>query len=294
MREKLQPLLLPEVLQDTELQPNNKNAKILADVINIILPYVKLYERRVEIHIPPEIKMRDPHRYNGLIQFCEYDPAMPILFKLYPNYLIKKNNYVFTKGLTEALKNTSADVKCSIIPKEFCGYITMPNLFDNDGDKIIGCFIYLTNNEMYGLAFTDGLNAMPHFHFLLKDTQMLSEVVKQYDYVELSPKGKFKSEGALFDFQTTLINGLIYIASTDADISYKVNNFSTKKKKYETQKKIFSSNPFHSVGENFTLVRKEMRNDISVVSHWRWQRHGKGLNLHKLIFIKEHMRNTTN
>jgi hypothetical protein len=290
----IQRILIPDILSRKVLS-KLQHAEAISDMVQCGYTYIKRVSgNNMYISIPQNVVDTNPEMYSHVFGLCKKDPAYRILLYAYKNYIEKPKNYVVTKGLTEALRRTSTDVKCSIVPDNFCGYLEIPNLHDKDGDLIGGCFVLIEDRELYCVAFSGNLNAMPHFHFKLDYSDTLSGLTKKHKYENIGLSGKVTLEDVdALDYQSIIVNAVVYITSNDADLTNRVNNFSTKKNKLETQKKIYTPSEFVSVGENFNyeIVRKSMRNNVSVSSHFRWQACGAGMKEHKLIFIRDYVKN---
>lgn len=294
MSRKLQPILIPDIMMG-KVKSKMAGSDEISKIANMLAPYASRVDSgQMKIEIDRKAYNSNPDQYRAAIEICTRDPATSILVDVYKNYLANPRNYIITKGLTDALRRTSMDVKTSIIPPSFCGYLEIPNLVDRDGDKITGCYIVSKNNSVYCLCFSDRMRAMPHFHFNLNEAETLNELNKMYKYTNMLANGKMvKEDVGVLDYQAIILNCIIYITSNDADLVDRVNNFSLKKSKNETQRKIFSPSNFTVVGgnTNYEIIRKGLPNNIEVSSHFRWQRIGPKLQQHKLVFIKNYIKN---
>lgn len=298
-KNNMQQLLLPDYLDGSVEIDENKNIFMVAlKQVTACYPYIiESSNLSVGIEFPEDVYHENRENCINIKKILNTEPALLTMVRIYRNYVNEKKNYIFSSGLVEALKNTSTDIKVSHLPRYFCGYIVMPNLRDNDGEKIEGVFILIKNNVVYCSGLVNRANGtMINFIFELDRADTVSDVAKLYNYSVRHKDGVYldidNTPGFLIDYQRTVLNGIMYICSTDADLKYRVNNFSTKKKKLNVQKKIYTSSPFTVVGEDFSIyVNKEMKNNVYVRPHWRWQACGPRYSMHKLVYVKEYTKN---
>lgn len=261
------------------------------------------------ISIPNEKIREDPQLAHTFIQTMETDMSMSMLIKTYGDYLVAKGkNYVFTKGLAKALAQTSTNVTSKRMPDSFVGYLEIPGLKDLDGDIILGVFvnIFKMNGGHYlNCGFVTDLKRLSvgHLNLEIKKDVSLLKSIQEYSYIQRDVVSSAKN-GALtiattdqkhkdYPYVKTLVNAIMYLTSSNADLTHKINNLSTKKSKHDAQSKLYTKQPFIVAGDNFDyeLIRKQLPDNIKVTSHWRWQVCGVGRTEHKWIFINEHLRN---
>ena len=93
------------------------------------------------ITVPADKIMEDPPLAKTFVKTMEADMSMSMLLQTYNDYLTENGkNYVFTKGLSKALAQTSTNVTSRRMPDDFVGYLEIPGLKDLDGDNILGVF----------------------------------------------------------------------------------------------------------------------------------------------------------
>jgi len=238
-----------------------------------------------------------------LAHVLQQDPALATLMRGYEQ--CKRNegkNYIFSKNLVKALAATSTDIYARHLPDKFHAYLEMPGVKDEEGDDLIGIFVEIDVDPHYGKYIHLAWVCNPSMIFLgytsqmLRNDKSLSETYQvSFTMTDLSSGSPEQFHSYAMDgYAKTIINGIMYIASKDADLIEKVNNFDLKASKRKAQEKIYTRLPYVSVGENFDpniYVRKGLPNDIGVSAHWRWQPCGPQRSQHKWTYIREHVRN---
>jgi hypothetical protein len=211
----------------------------------------------------------------------------------------KGKNYVIGKNLSKALFNTKTNVSCSRLPKTFHGFIYLPNLKDNDGEDLLGVFCninqgelrlgFISKNVTIGFlslelendATVESIQIKNAYHQAIFDYDTKESL---YTKTDISPK---------WEHLGILLNSIIYITNSDENLVEEVNQFSQKKNKVATEKKIYTSLPFVRVGFNFHLPKTFVYSvDSTLVrGHWRFQPCGPERAFIKHIYIEPHTRN---
>jgi len=229
------------------------------------------------------------------------DKIFNSFYKAFFKYYTQKNsfNYILSKPLCRALAETKTDILCSHIPKNFSGYLEMPNLIDSDGEEILGIFFNTNNYKDDQSQITLGylchckiqkqpITSMVNTHY--KDTELLKDVLKKHVYTEIGVNGKHAERpGELTKHIAAIVNALIYIKNTNDVLTSEINQFSGSKKAIQRQKNIYTELPYLYVGRGFYLP-KTFTTEHVVSGHFKWQRHGVGLSLIKHIYVEPYLR----
>jgi len=194
------------------------------------------------------------------------------------------NNYIITKPLASALSLTKTDIRCSYIPKNINGYLEIPELYDSDGEKILGIFFhtgeiqgeseltigYMVFDKAKGTFIPCMLNVA------YKDTDLLKDVISKFPFTEIcTPKLTVEHPAVLNNYMATIINALIYIHNTNAELAEELNCFTGSRKAQERQRGIYTPHPYIVVGRNYKMPRAEASEHM-VSGHFKWVRFGVG------------------
>lgn len=213
-------------------------------------------------------------------------------------------NIIFNRDLSDTLSSLSVDVGVEAFP-QINAYLEIPNLYDEDGDKIEFLFVHLLEEGGLKILSMHGMTDSRHvlggryeliagskFSDAMYDTNSEGHVVGEYVNGVFQQR-RTKSKGHdLTDknWVRTVVNCLLYLSNPDENLKTQTNTFATKKKKAETQKKIYTQKPFIRVGDDFqrTVLMKET--EFGVRGHFRWQPCGPQRSQVKLTLVKPHKR----
>jgi len=225
----------------------------------------------------------------------QQDKVMTGFYKSFYHYNKSSdtNNYIISKPLASALSLTKTDIKCSYIPKNINGYMEIPELYDADGEKILGIFFHTgvidQEKELtIGYMVLDKINgtATPcMLNVFFKDTDLLKDVVSKFPYTEINYlKPTVEHSAVLTNFMATIINALIYIHNTNEELVEEVNHFTGSKKAQKRQGATYTPQPYTFVGRNFQLQRSSPE-DHMVSGHYKWVHYGpeRSLTRHQYV-----------
>jgi len=232
------------------------------------------------------------------------DKVLTGFYKSFFHYINSDSrNYILSKPLATALASTKTDIKCSYIPRNINGYVEIPDLYDADGEKILGIFFHTKdypgergdNREItIGYIVLDKKMNTPTpcmLNVFFKDTDLLKDVVKKFPYMEVNYlKASVDQPAELSNFMATIINSLIYIFNTSEKLTEEINDFTGSKKAKQRQMNMYTSAPYTYVGRGFSLP-KSFGSEHIVSGHFKWQRHGVGNLLVKHIYVDPYPRN---
>ena len=198
----------------------------------------------------------------------------------------EQKNYIFSDYLTSILKNTSCDIDCSYLPKDFVGFIELPTK-DHEDASVLGLFVVIKNGSLLMTATTT--KGVVYLNVDLQKDKKISEVIEASAYREYAKNGdcitKRKSEYT--SFLSTVINTILFINNSD-DLIEQCNIFASRRKKALAQKNIFTERTY------FQLDLPKQQNyhvtSTFVKGHFRWQKYGEGYSKVKLIYIKPTVR----
>jgi len=226
----------------------------------------------------------------------ENDNIMPLLDYSLFNQRPKKN-YVFSKNLTSALSETKIEKACSLGLEERGFYFEMPGVNQN-GTQLICTYGYTMRVPSDGSSLLVIQNVIKHngyyrtfvVSFAMNHARLLSDQFEEYmrgKYVEEF----FGTEKVGYDSPSlirTVLNGVVYIFNNSEEMTEKINQFSTKKSKLETEKKIFTQKPYVELGGSFEFLRLIQEGTVGVRGHYRWQPCGEGRREVKLTYVRPH------
>lgn len=231
------------------------------------------------------------------------DKGHQLLYNAYQGYKVKGKNYVFSKYLSEILQGTASDVVSDFLPKDFSGYIHLPDLVDHDHEKILGLFVQFTKEQgkdfmivsYIGEHFHEGIGriALSGYSFTeLKPGQTVKESLEEHPYVEHfgGENGDITMGKARYEhYLATTVNAVLYITGIDEETLEEYNEFATKNSKLKKQKQLYTEKPFLHL-DHEKLVREYSVSSTFVKGHFRWQKWGEKYSKIKLIYIKPTVR----
>ena len=316
MSKEMQRLLLVDYFTGVKKLPKSElsvftsfflSNQTILDIVCQTAPYVEFKSGKALIGLPPDEVIQKQENFKEILSYLLKDKAIVELMCLYSSYIKSPKRYVVSKPLVQALKQTKLSVSSRHLPDEFTGFIDIPNIKDEEGETLLGIFAKISKKSgehEIRLAWITDLKKLNigFLHSKLEEDKTLEEVCRDYKYkLKFFDPDKGEIEEKITDtkldlYHNVIVNVIMYITSSNADIVEQMNAFSNKKSKLETQKKIFTPDPYCMVGGNFIMpnVKLPMPSNIHVRAHWRWQPHGPGMSLHKWIMIKEHLRNKRN
>lgn len=299
----LRPFMLPDYFDGTATLASLQ-FKIFHKLLRVA-PYG--YEEGDKIYYPKDkiIKFCGQELHSLFLELIRVDKSFGSLLTVYKDYLLNgKCNYIFSKGLVQALAATKTEITSKHLPQKFQGYFEMPGLKDSDGENIAGIFVSIEKHYESGLglfiSYVTDLHRGFHGHVSLPlgEDLPLAKLIKRYQYkiVEFDKNAdRFVTTSDITEWDSyinAIVNGILYITSVEADIIQKINNFSTKQSKLKVQQKIYTPKQFFMVGEQFeNAFRKGLKENINVSAHWRFQACGPGYSQHKWTYIRPHVRN---
>lgn len=309
-----QPFLIPDYFDGTRPYKDIKPINICK-----LLPLCKHMEEQnssfsYELKKPSlDVVMNNPELVDLWKTFqaiAKVDEGFRQLVFSYYLYLKKPKNYVVSKPLSEALARTKQDIKVKHLPDTFSAYVEIPNIYDEDGDKIIGSFVNIVvNTEGYRflqIAYVSDIEKMISGFLMiplkkLEENDSLADVINGCSRKVTKPSADGKSIVIEEDSFSTLdsgakiiINAVLYITCSNADLVNEINTFDSKPSKYNIQKKIYTPKPYTVVGRNFQMPRISSGfkcGEFAVTGHWRWCPCGPGRLQHKWVFIEEYTKN---
>jgi len=207
-------------------------------------------------------------------------------------------NYVLGKNLTQALRHTKTDVSCGRLPKNFSGFLFIPTFKDEEGLEVLGAFCNIHNNVLkIGFISQIDTKIIPGFLFLnLEENRIVGDLqinnVYHEAFLNSDKKVDYKKSEKSPEWidLSVLLNAIIYITNSCEELTEEVNQFSNKKSKYATEKKIYTSLPYIRVGFNFHLPHTFSVDSTMVKGHWRFQPCGPERAFIKHIYIEPHTR----
>lgn len=319
----MQHFILPDYLDGTKINKENIHLFNLY-LCSQLTDYMKcLSEVQVEIVFDKdENPIVEGFPIANLLPLIRHDESMKVFLRALKGY--KENpskNYIFTKELTNSLKETKLDIKTKYLPDNFSGFIEMKGLLDHEGEEIKGFFIDIQNNDkkfiyMGFISYNrDNRNYnISHLNIPLENNdKSIRELIGEYQYVCRGINKKAvdkvlggdtlnqdlifdekKQRGEYYDHFHAIFNALVYIANPQENMDEDINIFRGKAKKIATQKKIYTPKKFILLGKNFKMPKEYRCGEVGVTGHWRWQPYGPQNSLLKRIFIKPYIRNYTN
>lgn len=288
------------------------------------LEWVGLFHKAIDIVGPRTIRILPPKesfytQYPELIQewdtfqyLVKKDEGFKKLVVGYKYYLEDPKNYVISKSLKEALRKTKQNIKIKHMPDYFNGYLEIPNLLDEDNSLVAGIFASIRplENEERILNISTVTNIKsPQVGYLTLDLSdcppdtSMEDLVKNHTRLVTKANKektiiiKTEEETVFHECTKVILNTIMYITSSNAELVNEINQFSSKPSKYTAQKKIYTPKPYIFVGKNFQMPRRGggiKCGEFPVSGHWRWQPHGPGMSLHKWIYIEEYLKGAKN
>ena len=228
--------------------------------------------------------------------------ALMIGGNLFQNNSGKK--YLVTRGLTEILSRTKADIPAKMLPETFSAYIEVPGLTDMDGDIIKYMFVNIYKGMLHVAGVSVGSSAAGEGSFLFSTKLHPDKTLRQI--MESAENSKFKREDALktsgeevtytitpeneyLPYMHTIGNIIAFISNTSYVLEEEQNVLARNGKLRKTQLKTLTESTFIIVGKDFH-GKKFTVDDAAVSGHWRWQPCGVGHTQVKLIYIEPHIR----
>ncbi|MDB4330455.1 hypothetical protein N9948_01905 [bacterium] len=314
----MQQFLLPDYLDRTKVPKDDNLASI--SLCCALTDYMKIIdENQINIDLGYADPKIDGISLKNLLPYVAKDESLKVFLRTFKAY--KENptkNFIFTKNLSKALEETKLDIKCKFLPKEFTAFLDVKEMYDQDGDHVKGVFVHITQDPLpmmflgclcYSSEYK--VHTISHLNIpITEPDQPLAEIVKSYDeissevdeetieklkkgeYVDILNKLDKKVEQAKYHKHLhTIFNCILYIHYSPELCVAQENDFSTKKSKRETQKKIFTPKKFFIMGKDFSFPKEYTCGEVGVSGHMRWQPHGPERSLLKHIYIKPHTRN---
>lgn len=309
----MQEILLPDYL-DGSIPTKNEYLKIFKSICNYV-QYIKPispttmsfdFKNCINEEISP----------TSMLEILNYDASMKVFLRAYYEYRTRPNkNYVFTKEIVDALKDTKIDIKGSYLPKDFTAFLSIPNLKDHDGDDIKGVFVRIDKDVItLGMLLLNDFNnksySVSHFHiYVPNDEQTIEDVICKLSYTEVGVNLKNKSISEITEMLDSgeelevskipaqyhhhihiILNCILYVTHTEG-LKEEINSFSTKRSKKDWELKRYTQKPYLLIGRNFQVPRVYSDDEIKVRGHWRWQPHGPAWSLLKHIYIDPYLKN---
>jgi len=263
-----------------------------------LITYTALIKGDYNIDFPPNHV--NAANMNSIRSLLQHDKVMTGFYKSFYHYNKSSdtNNYIISKPLASALSLTKTDIKCSYIPKDINGYMEIPELYDADGEQILGIFFhtgvqdqdreltigYMVLDKLRGTATPCMLNVF------FKDTDLLKDVISKFPYTEINySKPTVEHSAVLTNFMATIINALIYIHNTNEELVEEVNYFTGSKKAQQRQGAIYTPQPYTLVGRNFRMPRAEASEHM-VSGHFKWVRYGAEHSLIRHQYVEPYPR----
>lgn len=300
----MQKLLAADYLLGRE--PNNENEfnYVLAALTKAAPSYLQTYEKgtnRSQDELSWACELIDDSIYNTEFHdMVMQDETLRCAVCQVSNFQKRSNerrNYIVSKNLSEILQKVPPNVKVSFLPNKFIGYFEIPNLLEVEGERIayIICTIDTVENEKILHAYYQIENSgmMGHVSYLFSNQNIRVVDALSHDPVNSKVfnttfEGRFEtSTDKVPVWVTTLCNAIVYATSSDREFKEEINQFATKKKKLETQQKIYTQLPFINLDSDTIKVNLTQTGEFQVRGHFRWQPCGPNKEQHKLIFIDE-------
>jgi hypothetical protein len=304
----MQRMILPDYLDGTRV-PKNKKLDTLISLAGMWKYIEPIDHKGWKLDFQ---RMDDDNFsiFNGIpneetFDLLKHDQSLNNLLRAYSDYMKSdKRNYLISKNLTEAFKNTSSKISTKYLPKNFQAYIEIPGLLDQDGWRIEGFFVSICEYKDCWKFYAGYLSENPEeknldasfINIELSDSDTVEECVKKMPYVRQwidKETRQYKTETSPSQYNPylhALFNSIIYICHAE-DIKENKNTFATKRSKRVAQQKIYTPKTFELVGYNMKLPRTYTVDSTIVSGHFRWQPHGPGRSLLKHIYIEPHPRN---
>lgn len=288
------PYLLPDKIENF----NGKShlMALLKGLTQLTPAFNRLAHNQIEI---------DPNAVDsGLDKFISFAQKDVSLYTFIMNWKAYKANprcLVFSESLTKAFSMTDMNYATKYLPETFSAYIELRGwnvpIFKNQ--KIEGFFIeiipYGEGKKIYISIIAKDPNAKQNSQVL---GTPLSKFLEEGDvyflnlkfngdktlYEEINSEGFKKDPRCDYTYLAPLINAVVFAHNQEYELN--LNEFYGSKKAIETQKKIYSNQPFYEFHKDFNFVV-----DATVVSgHFRFQPFGEGRKKVKLIYIEPHVR----
>lgn len=310
-KRSMQPLMFPDWF-DGNKTPKTLEEEIAVSVLSlhhlVVQPH---YDRIGTLQLEEEYLYDNPEvsgAYGALNKLIKTDSTFKSLMGVHNEYKENPKNYIVSKELTKALKRTKLDIKKKHIPRQFRGYLEVPNIEDQYGDQIRGAFIssktWDSGHQVLSIGYVVNPSLMVYGFIRLPlydydDETSLEDIFKDYHSVITRPNEDKsaviteKTDSVFSEGPKTLVNTMLYITASNADLVEEVNQFDKKKSKKVVQEKLYTKKPYTFVGRNFQMPRSSYElscGEFSVTGHWRYQPHGPGMTQRKWIFIEEYLK----
>jgi len=301
----MQQILIPDYL-DGSAKTNRVDIQGLSVIASLYEAITEVSDTQLNIN---NLKLKEISEKIGIdlfpyINILEKDSSVKTFLRAYKGYRENNGgNYIFSKDLTKALKYTKLDIKLKLLPKKFNGFLHLPNIKDYDGDTVKGVFVHISDRFTPSIflgvlvenKYTRKLS-VSHLNIPLNEKDnTIENIIKKYKHVSLIPSEgmspdnpifiKVEEQGKYTSHFKTIFNAIIYIHNSEKLVE-RLNEFSPKKSKRLTQKKIYTEKPFYLIGEDFNLPKVYTTSEIKVRGHFRWQPYGANRLKRKLIYIE--------
>lgn len=212
-------------------------------------------------------------------------------------------NFVPSSRLLEVMSKINVDLPVEHLFKEINLYFELDGRVKDpvDGKPLdfLICSTHkrLPSDEHYhlGVSTIDSFQCPRTYYIELLPgktfKQVISEIgasVTRIGEVDLKGSSLDASEDPLLKLAVNLI---LYVSNPNEQFTEEMNKFSTKKSKREVEKSLYTSKPFIRIGFEAEFLKLITEEKVNVSDHFRWQPHGAGRSLIKLILIKGFTRN---
>ena len=196
--------------------------------------------------------------------------------------------YILSSNLENILKDINLNISSSFLPKSFSCNLVFNDLLDGEGEEVLNVTVLRHQNSGVDSLY---INYVGNQGGVCTDTTFLDKEEKPLEalFADMPAKGgtRFKNP---YSFYKRIINTILYIFGGNEEFETTLNEFSTKKRKREAQKKIFTTLPHIKLNRTFEELSFVSDESYSVSGHFRWQPCGPKRSKVKLIFIRPHTR----
>ena len=230
-----------------------------------------------------------------------------------------KKTYIIAKDFSEALAEASLDISCRYIPTDAISYniqfhkdYVLSSLFDSENVFYRNCYVSI---EACDTEYDKKKGYLKRIRLVFPIYQEGNLYNSTYDYINLVfREDKQKVRDAILesskkakDYKMSekgirviqyIVNVILYINSGDPDLRYlnkpKIPKITKNVHKFHKKNKHKPLLDIIKVGFNYLKGIKYNVSSTVVRGHFRWQPHGEGRGLIKLIWIGEHERHFNN
>jgi hypothetical protein len=208
-------------------------------------------------------------------------------------------NYVPSKNFLDCLKNINVNVDLSILDRDFDYYFEInSNLFDTDNMAvrfILASSYVLLNKRWLILTICDKDYSFRHVYIPINSGSTFEERFNLLDSFVTAGDNSLLMDSVKYTENTTIrtaVNLILYVLNPTEDFKEQYNKFAGSSNAIKTQKKIYTSSAFVSIGFEAEFLRLQRESETIVGSFFRWYHTGVGRLIPKLILVKPYVRIT--